>query len=119
MKKSIYFIGMLCLFMVSCNGNGNKTVVKEENKPILTIDQVNESWQTTPIKGVESVDIKDMVMAFQKQWPTQSVAALMEDLKLPEDQRQYITEYYPEFAFMSFAEGSDDADAEQMEARLW
>ena len=119
MKKCTLVIGLLCLFLYACNNNGKQAVVKEESKPILTIDQVNESWQTTPIKGVESVDIKDMVMAFQKQWPTQSVAALMEDLKLPEDQRQYITEYYPEFAFMSFAEGSDDADAEQMEARLW
>ena len=110
MKKCNLFIaGMLCLMLFSC---------KESNKPIMTIDQVNASWQTTPISGVKNAEIKDMVMAFQKQWPTNSVAMLLKDLQLPEDQQQYISVYDQENNYMSFAEGSDDREAESMWANL-
>ena len=120
MKKCFYVMGIICLFLLACNRNGNQTVVKEESKPaIFTIDQVNESWQTATINGVENADVMDMVVAFQKQWPTQSVAALLEELKLPEEEQQYLSMFDKENAFMSFAEGSDDADSESMEAHVW
>ena len=110
MKKCTLFASILCLFLLACT---------ESSKPIMSIDQVNEEWQTTPIKGVKNAEVMDMVMAFQKQWPTQSVDALLKDLKLPEDQQQYISLYDKEHGYMSFAEGSDDRDAEDMEARVW
>ena len=110
MKKCIYLLGLLCLMLFSC---------KESEKPVMTVDQVNEAWQTVPIKKVKTADVMGMVQAFQKQWPTQSVAALLKDLALPEDQQQYISEYDQTHGFMSFAEGSDDKDAESMEARVW
>ena len=110
MKKCFLIAGVLCLFMLSC---------KEVEKPIMSIDQVNESWQTTPIKGVKSADVLEMVTAFQKQWPTESVAALLKDYKLPEDEQRFISMYDKENNFMSFAEGSDDKDSEEMEARVW
>ena len=119
MKKCTLVIGLLCLFLYACNNNGKQAVVKEESKPILTIDQVNESWQTATINGVESNNVLELVKAFQKQWPTKSVAALLEDLKLPEDQQQYISVNDQEHAYVSFAEGSDDADAESMPAHVW
>ena len=39
-------MGIICLFLLACNRNGNQTVVKEESKPaIFTIDQViNRVW---------------------------------------------------------------------------
>lgn len=110
MKKcNLFIVGILCLMLFSC---------KESNKPIMTIDQVNASWQTTPISGVKNAEIKDMVLAFQKQWPTNSIAMLLNDLQLPEDQQQYISVYDPENNYMSFAEGSDDREAESMWANL-
>ena len=72
MKKSnLFIVGILCLMLFSC---------KESEKPIMTIDQVNASWQTVSLKGVKNAEVKDMVMAFQKQWPTNSVAILLKDL---------------------------------------
>ena len=111
MKKCNFFIvGILCLMMFSC---------KQSDKPIMTIDQVNASWQTAPIKGVKNAEIKDMVVAFQKQWPTNSVAMLLKDLQLPEDQQQYISVYDQKNSYMSFVEGSDDRAAESMSAHVW
>lgn len=92
---------------------------KEQNKPMMTIDQVNEQWQTVAIKKVQRADVMDMVVAFQKQWPTNCVAMLLEDVKLPEEERQFLSVYDPENAYVMFAEGSDDPDAESMEAKLW
>ena len=109
-KRIFLLIGLLSLMMIAC---------KENAKPIMTIDQVNEQWQTATIKGVKSADVMDMVLAFQKQWPTHSVAMLLEDLKLPVDEQQYISVYDPENDYLSFAEGSDDQDAERMEAHVW
>lgn len=111
MKNKVFlFMVLLGLLMVACT---------EKNKPIMTIDQVNEQWQTATIKGMKTADVMDMVQAFQKQWPTQCVAMLLEDLKLPESEQQYLSVYDPSNAFMSFAEGSDDRDAESMEAHVW
>lgn len=111
MRKPVFLsMVLLGLLMVAC---------QEENKPIMTIDQVNQQWQTATIKKVQSDDVMDMVQAFQKQWPTQSVAMFLEDVKLPEEERQYITEYDSGNAYVMFAEGSDDRDAESMEAHWW
>lgn len=109
-KRNLLIVGILCLMMFSC---------KESDKPIMTIDQVNASWQTAPIKGVKNAEVKDVVMAFQKQWPTNSVAMLLKDLELPEDQQQYISIYDQGNNYMSFTEGSDDRDAESMSAHVW
>ena len=69
MKKcNLFIVGILCLMLFSC---------EESDKPIMTIDEVNASWQTAPISGVKSAEIKDMVKAFQKQWPTKSIAMLL------------------------------------------
>lgn len=108
--KSFLFVALSGLLMVAC---------KEESKPIMTIDQVNEQWQTATIKKVQSDDVMDMVLAFHKQWPTQSVTMFLEDVKHPEEERQYLTMYDPANAFVMFAEGSDDRDAEEMEAHWW
>ena len=110
MKKCLLIIGSLCLFMLAC---------KESEKPIMSIDQVNESWQTGVIKGKKNADVKDLTQAFQKQWPTKSVAALLKDLELPEEERQYLSIYDLENNYMMFAEGSDDRDTEEMEAHVW
>lgn len=110
MKKCLLMLGFLALMFVSC---------KESEKPIMTLDQVHDAWQTVAIKKVKTADVMGMVQAFQKQWPTQSVTALLKDLELPEDQRQYISEYEPQNGFMSFAEGGDDQDSESMQARIW
>ena len=110
MKKCILMMGILCLMMFSC---------KESEKPIMTLDQVNEAWQTVPIKGVKTADVKAMVAAFHKQWPTESVASWLKDIELPEDNRQFISEYDPQHGYMGFAEGSDDSDSQWMGARLW
>ena len=110
MKKYTVILCFLCLAMFSC---------KETPKPIMTIDQVYDSWQTTVIKGVKNADVMDMVKAFHKQWPTQSVAAFLEDIQLPEEQRQYLSNYVQEDGYVFFAEGSDDPDSESMEARVW
>lgn len=110
MKKYVIILSFLCLALFAC---------KESEKPIMTIDQVNESWQTTVIKGVKNADVMDMVKAFHKQWPTQSVAAFLKDIQLPEDQQQFISTYVQEDGYLFFAEGSDDPDAESMTARVW
>ena len=110
MKKYIVILSFLCLTMQAC---------KENPKPIMTIDQVNESWQTTVIKGVKNADVMDMVTTFHKQWPTQSVSSFLKDIQLPEDQQQYISNYVPEDGYLLFAEGSDDPDSESMEAHVW
>ena len=123
MKKCLFIVGILCLGMMACNENQKpETTVEpttENEKPIMTIDQVNEAWQTAPIQGVESADVMDMVVAFQKQWPTNAVATLLKDLELPEDEQQYLSVYEKESNYMSFAEGSDDRDAEEMSAHVW
>lgn len=108
--KKFFVLGFLCLFMLACT---------EENKQPITIDQVNDQWQSTTIKGVKNADIMDMVAAFQKQWPTNSVAAFLEDVKRPESEQQYLSFYYPEDSFILFAEGSDDPASEEMEARAY
>ena len=110
MKKCILAMGVLCLMLFSC---------KESDKPIMTIDQVNESWQTVPIKGVKTADVKAMIAAFHKQWPSESVATWIKDVELPEDDRQFISEYDPQHGYMAFAEGSDDSDSQEMSARVW
>ena len=110
MKKTFLLVCVFCLSLYAC---------KESEKPLMTLDQVNESWKTVPLKVAKNADVKDMVKAFQKQWPTESVAALLKDIELSEDDRQYISEYDPQQGFMSFAEGSDDRDSETMEARVW
>ena len=110
MKKTVLVLCMLCLAMVAC---------KQSEKPIMTIDQVNESWQTAVIKGVKNADVMDMVTAFHKQWPTQSVAAFLKDIQLPEDQQQYLSNYVQEDGYLFFAEGSDDPGSESMEAHVW
>lgn len=123
MKKSFLIIGILCLAMTACKENKKPETTAEQTteteKSIMTIDEVYESWQTETIKEVNDADVLDMVAAFQKQWPTQSVATLMSDLELPEDERQYISFYDPENAYISFAEGSDDRDSEEMTAHVW
>ena len=110
MKKTVLFCGLLCLLLVAC---------QEAEKPIMTIDQVNEQWKTTTIKGVKSADVMGMVQAFQKQWPTNSVGLLFEDLKLPENELHYLSVHDADNAYMMFAEGSDDPDAEGMQAKIW
>ena len=110
MKKCVFILGVLCLALFACT---------ESEKPIMTIDQVNESWQTTVIKGVKHAEVLDMVMAFQKQWPTNSVKALLKDIKLPEEERQYISLYDEDNNYMFFTEGSDDRDAETVRANIW
>ena len=110
MKRHLVILCSLCLAMFAC---------KESEKPIMTIDQVNESWQNTVIKGVKNADVMDMVTAFHKQWPTQSVTMFLKDIQLPEEQRQYLSNYFQEDGYLFFAEGSDDPDAESMEARVW
>ena len=110
MKKKFILLSILCLTLFACT---------ETEKPIMTIDQVNESWSTTVIKGVKNADVMDMVTAFHKQWPTQSVAAFLQDIQLPEDQRQFISTYVKEDGYLLFAEGSDDPDSESMVARVW
>ena len=106
----MFALGFLCLFMFSCT---------EEVKQPISIDQVNAQWQTTTIKGVKSADVMDMMVAFQKQLPTNCVAMFLEDVKLPESERQYLSFYYPEEGYLRFAEGSDDPDSESMEARVF
>ena len=108
-NKSLLFVALLGLMMVAC----------QENKPIMTIDQVNKQWQTATIKKVKSDDVMDMVAAFQKQWPTKCVAMYLEDIKLPESEQQYLSFYNPENDYIMFSEGSDDWDAEGMEAKIW
>lgn len=108
-NKTLLFATLLGLLMVAC----------KQEKPIMTIDQVNEQWQTATIKKVQSDDVIDMVKAFQKQWPTNCVAMYLEDVKLPEAEQQYLSFYDPENNYAMFAEGSDDWDAEGMEAKIW
>jgi hypothetical protein len=126
MKKISLFLVILCFAMMACKGNKKPetttdptTETSATEKPIMTIDEVDESWQTAPIKEVESADVLDMVEAFQKQWPTQSVAALLKDLELPEDEQQYLSFYEKDSNYLSFAEGSDDPDSEEMSAHVW
>ncbi len=108
-NKTLLFLALSGLLMVAC----------KEEKPIMTIDQVNEQWQTATIKKVQNADVMDMVAAFQKQWPTNCVAMFLEDVKLPEEEQQYLSFYNPENDYVMFAEGSDDQDAEGMEAKIW
>ena len=103
-NKTLLFVALLGLVMVAC----------KQEKPIMTIDQVNEQWQTATIKKVQSDDVIDMVKAFQKQWPTNCVAMYLEDVKLPEAEQQYLSFYDPENNYAMFAEGSDDWDAEDL-----
>jgi hypothetical protein len=110
MKKCFLIAGVLCLFMLSCT---------ESEKPIMTVDEIGDSWQTAPINKVKSADVMGMMQAFQKQWPTRCVAALLEDLKLPENERDFISMYDPQYNYMSFASGNDSPDDEHLEARVW
>lgn len=109
MKKYLLFL-FVGLMMLSC---------QESDKPEMTIDQVNDSWQTTPIKKVKSADVMGMVKAFQKQWPTRMVAELMDDLKLPEENRDFISVYDEKNGFMSFNDPTDNPDAPSWAARVW
>lgn len=108
-NKTLLFVALLGLLTVAC----------KENKPIMTIDQVNEQWQTATINKVQNADVMDMVVAFQKQWPTNCVAMFLEDVKLPVEEQQYLSFYNPENDYVMFSEGSDDRDAEGMEAKVW
>lgn len=109
MKK---YILCLCigLMMFSCN---------ESDKPEVNVDQIKDAWLTTPIKKVKSADVLGMVQAFQKQWPTRMGRELFEDLKLPEDEKQFVTEVDKENGFVSYWDGREDPDSERMEARVW
>ena len=109
MKKYLLFL-ILGLMMFSC---------KENDKPNMSVDEVNASWQITPIKGVKGADVMGMVKAFQKQWPTRMVAELLEDLKHPEEERVFISQYDEKNGFVSYDDPRDDPDAESMDARVW
>lgn len=109
MKKYLLFL-FLGLMMLSC---------KESNKPNMSVDQLNQSWQTMPIKAGKNADVMDMVKAFQKQWPTRMVAELLEDLKRPEGERDFISEYDQKNGYMNFADPTDNPDSESMGARVW
>lgn len=100
----------MSLFVFAC-ANGEK--------PMVTVDQVHKSWQEVTLKTVKNADVMDMVVAFQKQWPTNAVAMFLEDIKLPEEQQQYLSFYDPKSRYLSFAEGSDDRDAVEIEAYVW
>jgi hypothetical protein len=110
MKKCFLIAGVLCLFMLSC---------KESEKPIMIVDEIFDAWQTTPIKKVSSADVMGMIQAFQKQWPTRCVGALLEDLKLPENEQDFISMYDPQYNYMSFSSGNDSPDDESLQARVW
>lgn len=110
MKK--YFVLLfLGLMMLSC---------KEAEKEEMDVDQVNDAWQTTPIKKVKTADVMGMMQAFQKQWPTRMVREMLEDLKRPEGEKEFVAEYDQNNGFLSFWDGREEnPDSDRMEARVW
>ena len=109
MKKYLTLL-LLGLMMLSC---------KEGDKPDMSVDQVSELWLSTPIKKVKSPDAMGMMEAFQKQWPTRMGSEWFGELKLPEEERDFICSYDEKNGYLSYVDPRKDPDAESMAAKVW
>ena len=86
----------------------------------MTIDQVNKAWQSRTITGVPAGSaVMQLVEVFNKNYPTYCVTEFLKDARRPEAQRQWLVTIDKPNGFVSFAEGSDDASSESMQACQW
>ena len=85
---------------------------------MLNIDQVFDLWPDQTLK-CEEADVMGFIKAFNQALPTYSATTFLREAKLPEDKQEYLIEVDQVKDYVSFAEGSDDKDAESMEARVW
>lgn len=122
MKKALFIlIPALCL--LSCGGGAKSQDTPNENKAataveMLNIDQVFDLWPDQTLK-CEEADVMGFIKAFNQALPTYSATTFLREAKLPEDKQEYLIEVDQVKDYVSFAEGSDDKDAESMEARVW
>lgn len=89
-------------------------------QPLLTLDEVNDSWTTRSLKVTQKkVGIMQLVETFNKAYPTYSVTEFLKDARRPEAEQKWIITIDRPNGFVSFAEGSDDAASEEMNACVW
>ena len=84
----------------------------------LTIDEVSKKWQKCTLKSSDG-KIISFVKAFNTIMPTRCVSEFLREASLPEEKRNFLIDIDKRNIYVSFAEGSDDRNAESMSARTW
>lgn len=86
----------------------------------MTIDQVSRQWTSRNIMGIQKGSgTIQLVEAFNRTYPTYSVTEFLKDAQRPADQQQWLITVDRPNGYISFAEGSDDASSESMQACVW
>lgn len=85
----------------------------------ISIDDLYAQWQTKNIQGPKSGGILDLVGMFNLNYPTYSGSEFLTDVSRPENQQKWIITLDRPNGYASFAEGSDDASSESMQACVW
>lgn len=85
----------------------------------MTIDELQAQWQTKNIQGPKNGGILDLVGMFNLNYPTYSGGEFLQDVSRPADQQKWIVTLDRPNGYASFAEGSDDASSESMQACVW
>lgn len=85
----------------------------------ISIDNLYSQWQLQNIPASKSGGILDLVGSFNLQYPTYSGSEFLKDVDRPESERQWLITLDRPNGFASFAEGSDDASSESMQACVW
>lgn len=85
----------------------------------ISIDKLYSQWQLQNIPASKSGGILDLVGSFNLQYPTYSGSEFLKDVDRPESERQWLITLDRPNGFASFAEGSDDASSESMQACVW
>lgn len=126
--KRIPLLFLLFVLVTSCNNQGAKTSNNveassadsnaESSQAMLTIDQVFDIWENKEL-SCKDHDILSLVATFNEAMPTFSVTEFLNEIQLPEEEQQYLVEVDQNTGYVSFAEGSDDQNAESMRARVW
>ena len=107
MKKTFFLLAALCWL----------TTVSAQTR--ITVDDLSAKWQSQNLKAPKSGGILDLVRTFNNVYPTYSVGEFLKDVERPADQQQWIITVDRPNGFVSFAEGSDDASSESMQACVW
>ena len=82
----------------------------------ISIDELQAQWQTKTIQGPKSGGILDLVGMFNLNYPTYSGSEFLTDVSRLADQQKWLITLDRPNGFASFAEGSDDASSESMQA---
>ena len=85
----------------------------------VSIDELQAQWQTKNLNGPKNGGILDLVGMFNLYYPTHSGSEFLTDVSRPVDQQKWLITLDRPNGYASFAEGSDDASNESMQACVW